>query len=58
MQYHLFMKMILREGNRDGLFCQDIVKGIDDKESRYDDTKERRELEKVADMLFGMKQKM
>ena len=44
--------------NRDGLFCQDIVKGIDDKESRYDDTKERRELEKVADMLFGMKQKM
>ena len=44
--------------NRDGLFCQDILKGIDDKESRYDDTKERRELEKVADMLFGMKQKM
>ena len=39
--------------NRDGLFCQDIVKGIDDKESGYDDTKERRELEKTADMLFG-----
>ena len=39
--------------NRDGLFCQDIVKGIDDKEGGYDDTKERRELEKTADMLFG-----
>jgi len=39
--------------NRDGLFCQDVVKGIDDKESRYDGTQERRELEKAADMLFG-----
>ena len=39
--------------NRDGLFCQDVVKGIDDKESEYDDTQERRELEKAADMLFG-----
>ncbi len=39
--------------NRDGLFCQDIVKGIDDKESGYDDTQVRRELEKAADMLFG-----
>lgn len=39
--------------NRDGLFCQDVVKGIDDKESGYDDTQERRELEKAADMLFG-----
>ena len=39
--------------NRDGLFSQDIVKGIDDKESGYDDTQERRELEQVADMLFG-----
>jgi len=29
------------------------VKGIDDKESGYDDSKERRELERVADMLFG-----
>ncbi len=26
---------------------------IDDKESRYDDSQERRELEKAADMLFG-----
>ncbi len=39
--------------NRDGLFCQDVVKGIDDKERGYDDTQERRELEQAADMLFG-----
>ena len=39
--------------NRDGLFAIDPVKGIDDKESGYDDSKERAELEKVADMLFG-----
>ena len=39
--------------NRYGLFSIDPVKGIDDKESGYDDTQERRELEKVADMLFG-----
>ncbi len=39
--------------NRDGLFSLDPVKGIDDKESGYDDSKERRELEKAADMLFG-----
>ena len=39
--------------NRDGLFCQEIVKGIDDRKSGYDDLAERRELEQVADMLFG-----
>ena len=39
--------------NRDGLFTIDVVKGIDDKESGYDDSAERRELEKTADMLFG-----
>jgi transcriptional regulator with XRE-family HTH domain len=39
--------------NRDGLFSIDVVKGIDDKETSYDDTKERMELEKTADMLFG-----
>lgn len=39
--------------NRDGLFSIDPVKGIDDKESGYDDSKERRELERVADMLIG-----
>ena len=39
--------------NRDGLFMIDPVKGIDDKESGYDDSQERRELEKVADKLLG-----
>ena len=39
--------------NRDGLFYIDVVKGIDDKESSYDNTQERRELEQAADMLFG-----
>ena len=39
--------------NRDGLFSIDPVKGIDDKESGYDDSEERRALEKAADMLFG-----
>ncbi len=39
--------------NRDGLFEHDIVKGIDDRNSGYDDTQERKELEKAADMLFG-----
>ena len=39
--------------NRDGLFSIDPIKGIDDKESGYDDAQERRELEKTAEMLFG-----
>lgn len=39
--------------NRDGLFCQEVIKGIDDKDAAYDDSQERRELEKAADMLFG-----
>lgn len=39
--------------NRDGLFSIDPVKGIDDRESGYDDSQERRELEKTADILFG-----
>ncbi len=39
--------------NRDGLFSIDPVKGIDDRENGYDDSKERRELEKAAEMLFG-----
>ena len=39
--------------NRDGLFSIDPVKGIDDRESGYDDSQERRDLEKAADMLFG-----
>ena len=39
--------------NRDGLFSINPVKGIDGKESGYDDPQERRELENAADMLFG-----
>lgn len=39
--------------NKDGLFRTDVVKGIDDKENAYDDTEERRELERAADILFG-----
>ena len=47
------VKKIFFYCNRDGLFSIDPVKGIDDKESGYDDSRERRELEKSADMLFG-----
>ena len=39
--------------NRDGLFSSDPVKGIDDRELGYDDSQERRELEKSAKILFG-----
>ena len=39
--------------NHDGLFYVDVVRGIDDRESGYDDTEERRALEKAADALFG-----
>ena len=39
--------------NRDGLFSIDVVKGIDDKESGYDDSEERRALEETAAHLFG-----
>lgn len=38
--------------NRDGLFFINLVKGIDDKESTYDDVEERRALEQTAKMLF------
>ena len=47
------VKKILFYCNRDGLYSIDVVKGIDDKENGYDDSKERRELEKAAEMLFG-----
>ncbi len=46
-------KKILFYCNRDGLFSVNVVRGIDDRELSYDDTKERRELEKIADKLFG-----
>ncbi len=39
--------------NRDGLYSYDIIKGIDDKQSDYDNTEERRMLEQTAKMLFG-----
>ena len=39
--------------NRDGLFRIDPVKGIDDREKGYDDSRERRELENAAKMIFG-----
>lgn len=39
--------------NRSGLFFVNLVKGIDDRENSYDKIEERRELEKVAKMLFG-----
>lgn len=47
------VKKILFYCNRDGLFSIDPVKGIDDKESGYDDVTERRKLEKAAEILFG-----
>ena len=39
--------------NHDGLFYVDVIKGIDDRESGYDNYKERQELEHAADVLFG-----
>ncbi|MBR4163264.1 MAG: helix-turn-helix domain-containing protein [Solobacterium sp.] len=39
--------------NRDGLYYIDVIKGIDDKDASYDDTKERMELEHAAEVLFG-----
>ncbi|MBQ6595686.1 MAG: helix-turn-helix domain-containing protein [Clostridia bacterium] len=39
--------------NRDGLFRIDPVRGIDDRETDRDGTKERRELEETARRLFG-----
>ena len=38
--------------NRSGLFYLNPIMGIDDRESGYDDSEERRELEKAARMLF------
>lgn len=39
--------------NRDGLYYQNIVKGIDDKDGGYDNTEERRRLEEAARVIFG-----
>ena len=38
---------------RDGLFSINVVRGIDDKQTSYDDAEERRALEQAAKMLFG-----
>ena len=47
------VKRIIFYCNQDGLFSINIVKGIDDKSTSYDDIQERKELEYVAKMLFG-----
>ncbi len=47
------VKQILFYCNRDGLFAVNVVKGIDDKESSYDEVGERRALEQVAKMLLS-----
>ena len=39
--------------NWSGLFSLDLVKGIDDRKSGYDDAEERKQLEAAARMLFG-----
>ena len=46
------VRKILFYCNRDGLFSVNVVKGIDDKQTAYDDAEERRELEQVAKLLF------
>ena len=47
------VKRVLFYCNRDGLFYINVVKGIDDKQVSYDDSKERRELEEAAKRLLG-----
>ena len=47
------VKRIFFYCNRDGLFSIEVVKGIDDKESGYDNSEERKQLEQAAKMLFG-----
>ena len=39
--------------NKDGLFYIDVNKNIDGRNKSYDDVNERRELEQIADKLFG-----
>ena len=47
------VKKIFFYCNRDGLFSIDVHRAIHGRNSSYDDTKERRELEQAAKMLFG-----
>lgn len=46
------VKRIFFYCNKEGLFSINVVKGLDDREKSYDDVEERRELEKVAGILF------
>ncbi len=47
------VKKILFYCNRDGLFSINVLKGIDDNQTSYDDVEERRALEQAAKMLLG-----
>ena len=46
------VKKILFYCNRVGMFFINVMKGIDDKQTAYDDAEERRKLEQAAKMLF------
>jgi len=46
------VKKLLFYCNRDGLFFWNVMKGIDDKQTSYDDVEERRALEQTAKQLF------
>ena len=52
-EHKIFVERIYFYCNRSGLFYLNPIVGIDDRESGYDDSEERRELEKAARMLFG-----
>lgn len=47
------VKKILFYCNRDGLFGGNVLKGIDDRQTGYDDIEERSALEDMAKHLFG-----
>ena len=50
------VKKILFYCNRDGLFSINVVKGIDDRQSCYDNTEERKALEAMAKKLLENEQ--
>jgi len=47
------VKKLLFYCNRDGMFFANVIKGIDDKQTAYDNLEERKALEQAAKMLFG-----
>lgn len=47
------VKKIFFYCNRDGLFSHNVIRGIDDKQTSYDDVEERQSLEQAAKQLFG-----